>query len=297
MKKLPVLLAILTSGIFMTLVTDVALAADSAATSKRVSPQKLSSPPSATPTKINPLRAIENKAVRESPVATIRRADITNLEIGTEPAGSWFWRVTVKNTGTASLKMEDIGVQGFNTPSSGMQPPSPPTPSPFVELAPNSSTNIKRTWVRNCNTDGLRVELKDKTTNTLWDTALLSNLNYKPALNQPEPVFIRSIEWDDSNKKWKATVENGSNYVLIIKVYGVLWEQGYMSQDLVGDQTFTLQPNAQATTWWLPASQAQHGDVLKVHKKFINFNSGHPLTVGCSSQANNNITIPNSRVF
>jgi len=129
------------------------------------------------------------------------------------------------------------------------------------------------------------------------DTKLLTNLLKDPVMNNPVDVRVKRIDWDSNTKKWRATVKNLSPYAVKITIQGVLWPQGTTNQLPAGGQMITVGANAEATTMWLSGgTNAQNGDMLKVHKKFI-MGSCNESNDDCGYTGSNNITIPNSTSF
>ncbi len=232
--------------------------------------------------------------------AVIIKAAITDLQIGTGPTGGWFWQATVKNTGNTSINGRDFTVQGlkksFPAPQNNWTPASGSIISTTV-IAPNQSVVVKRNWTRCCQTDQLKVDLRRASNNTVMDTKLLTNLLKNPAQNIPVDVRVKRIDWDSNTKKWRATLKNLSPYTVKITVQGVLWPQGATSPLPAGGHMITVGANAEATTMWLSGgTNAQNGDMLQVHKKFI-MGSCNESNEDCGYKGSNNITIPNSRSF
>lgn len=129
------------------------------------------------------------------------------------------------------------------------------------------------------------------------DTKLLTNLLKDPVMNNPVDVRVKRIDWDSNTKKWRATVKNLSPYAVKITIQGVLWPQGTTNQLPAGGHMITVGANAEATTMWLSGgTNAQNGDMLKVHKKFI-MGSCNESNDDCGFKGSNNITIPNSTSF
>ena len=90
---------------------------------------------------------------------------------------------------------------------------------------------------------------------------------------------------------------NHSNQMVKITVQGVLWPQGATNPLAAGGHMITVGANAEATTMWLSGgTNAQNGDMLQVHKKFI-MGSCNESNEDCGYKGSNNITIPNSRSF
>lgn len=231
----------------------------------------------------------------------IRKAEITNLVIGTDATGTWTWKATVKNTGTAVLNGRDLTVQGtcisFPPAQHTWQAASGSIVSSGT-LAPNQSVDVLRHWSRCCLTDQLKVELRDNVGNKVWDSKLLAGLIYSTAPMKPLDVRVKRIEWDNGAKSWKATVKNNTNFTLKITVQGYLWPAGTNNPLPAGGQQLTLGPQAEKTSMALHATSAKNGDTLKVHIGFImGAGTCNESYEDCGGRGSNNITIPNSMNF
>lgn len=231
-----------------------------------------------------------------------RHAQIANLEIGTDASGTWTWKATIKNDGTATLNGKDLTVQGscisFPAPQNTWKAASGSIVSQGT-LAPKLTIDVKNAWSRCCLTDQLSVELFDKVTNTTWDTKTITNLIYSAAPMKPLNLYVKRIEWDDSVKGWKATIKNKTNYTVKMNVQGDLLPAGNLNTPLpAGGQQLTLGPQAEAVTMQLHAATAKHGDILRVHIGLI-MGSGacNETWENCGGKPSNNIIIPNSANF
>jgi hypothetical protein len=235
-------------------------------------------------------------------IKTFRSAQITVLEIETDPSGTWFWKVTVKNTGTATLNGMDLTVQGMCISFPPAQNAWKAASGSIVgagTLAPNQTADVKNFWTRCCLTTELKVELRDKISNKIWDTKSVSNLIYSTAPMKPLNLRVKRIEWDDSVKGWKATIKNNTNYTLKMNVQGDLLPAANPNAPVpTGGQQLTLGPQAEVVTMQLHAATAKHGDVLRVHIGLI-MGSGacNEAWENCGGKPSNNITIPNSANF
>jgi hypothetical protein len=236
-------------------------------------------------------------------IKTIRGAQITSLEIGTNASGTWFWKATVKNTGNATLNGPDLTVQGkcisFPPAQHTWQAASGSIVSQGT-LAPNQTVEVMNFWSRCCLTYQLKVELRDKLTNKVWDSKLLSGLIYSTVLMKPLDVRVKRIEWDDGVKGWKATIKNNTNFTVKITVQGDFYDPSILPAKILpaGGQQLTLGPQAEGTTMQLHAPTAKHGDILRAHIGFI-MGSGtcNETWENCGGKGSNNITIPNSANF
>lgn len=235
-------------------------------------------------------------------IKTIRHAQITNLEIGTDATGTWFWKATVKNNGTATLNGPDLTVQGMCISFPPAQHTWQAASGSIISqgtLAPNQSVDVTNYWSRCCLTAELKVELRDKISNKIWDTKSVSNLIYSTAPMKPLNVRVKRIEWDNSVKGWKATIKNNTNYTVKMNVQGDLLPANNPNTVLpAGGQQLTLGPQAEAVTIQLHAATAKNGDTLRVHIGLI-MGSGtcNETWENCGGTPSNNITIPNSANF
>lgn len=229
----------------------------------------------------------------------IRKAEIMDLVIGTHASGGWYWEVTVKNTGTSTINGKDLTVQGEKKSFPPVQNSWTAASGSIVSqtnIAPNQTVKVKRNWSRCCKTEELRVKLRDKTSNSVMDTKTLTHLLFDCVGKMPFNVKVKRVEWNDSTKKWRATLKNYSGYTGKLSVQGHLWPQGTTTPAPVGGATVTVPPNGEATTMWLSAPAAKHGDTLKVHKKFLMGSCGESND-DCGFKGSNNITLPNSTTF
>ena len=235
-------------------------------------------------------------------IKTIRHAQITNLEIGTDANGTWFWKATIKNDGTATLNGKDLTVQGscisFPAPQNTWKAASGSLVSQGT-LAPNQNVDVKNFWSRCCLTDKLKVELRDTLTNKVWDSKLLEMLSV--GINSLDArIRVKRIEWNISSKTWKATIKNNTNYTVKINVQGDFYNPNILPATILpaGGQQLTLGPQAEAVTIPLHAATAKNGDTLRVHTGLI-MGSGtcNETWENCGGKGSNNITIPNSTNF
>jgi len=79
-------------------------------------------------------------------VKEIRHAKITNLEIWTDSNGTWFWKATIKNIGTATLGdcylLAQLGGSMFSVPQNKWSTPSG-TSLNRGTLAPNQTVDVQ----------------------------------------------------------------------------------------------------------------------------------------------------------
>jgi hypothetical protein len=247
--------------------------------------------------KLAPATKVVNPKVIKKPV--IIGAKIMDLVIGTDAAGGWFWEATIKNTSNTSVSGRNFSVQGEKKSFPQAQNPWTPASGSMVSqstIVANQTVKVRLHWNRCCETDQLRVQLRYTPNNSVLDTKTLTNLLYSPVLRKPVDVRVKRIEWNDSTKKWQATLKNISNYTVKILVQGYLWPQGTATQNPAGGSTVTVPANGEAVAMWLSAPNAQHGDMLKVHQKFI-MASCNESNNDCGFKGSNNITIPNSKDY
>jgi hypothetical protein len=295
MKKLVVLISIMIICFFTLFLMRDSFAASSTKPKAPLTPAGTANPQTAP--------ATSQKPNIPGGIKTFRSAQITNLEIGTDATGTWFWKATVKNTGTATLNGPDLTVQGMCISFPPAQHTWQAASGSIVgagTLAPNQTVDVKNFWTRCCLTTELKVELRDKISNKLWDTKSVSNLIYSTAPMKPLNIRVKRIEWDDSVKGWKATIKNNTNYTVKISVQGDFYSPNVTPVKILpaGGQQLTLGPQAEAVTMQLHAATAKHGDVLRVHIGLI-MGSGtcNETWENCGGTPSNNITIPNSANF
>jgi hypothetical protein len=243
----------------------------------------------ATKEKLNP--ALQEKLV-------ILRAEITDLVIGTNSSGGWYWEATIKNTSNGKISGKNLTVQGMKKSFPVAQNSWTPASGSIVSLSDigrNQTVKVRRNWTRCCKTDQLQVTLRGKN-GTVLDTETLERLLHTPTLKHPVDVRVKSIEWNDSLKKWRVTLKNFSPYTVKMAVQGYLWPQGSTSAAPAGGATLMVPGNGEAAAMWLTASTAKHGDTLKVHTKFIMGSCGESNN-DCGFKGSNNITVPNSRDY
>ncbi|RPI76177.1 MAG: hypothetical protein EHM45_13720 [Desulfobacteraceae bacterium] len=292
MKKLTLLTALITACFLTLFLLNDGFAAPPAKPKAPLTPAGTATPQT-TPA------ANQQSAVPGS--LKIRKAEMTNLVIGTAADGTWTWKATVKNTGTAALNGKDLTVQGSSISFPPAQNTWKPASGSIVSsgtLAPNQSVEVLRHWTRCCLTDQLKVELRDTVANKVLDTKLLAGLIYSAAPMKPLDVRVKRIEWDDSAKTWKATVKNNTNFTLKFSVQGYLWPAGTNSPVPAGGQQLTLGPQAEKTAMALHATGAKNGDLLKVHIHFLmGAGACNENWEDCGGRGSHNITIPNSANF
>ena len=257
--------------------------------------------PLAVPAKNQAVTPVKPKIPRD--VLKIRRAQITDLVIGTDATGTWTWTATVKNTGTATLKGSDLTVQGYRLSFPPAQNSWQAASGSIVSqgtIAPKQSVQVTRRWSRCCLTTQLKVDLRDGVSNAVWGTKTLSNLIYSTAPMKPFDVRVKAIVWDQAAKTWKATVKNNTGFTLKVTVQADLLPAGFGTPVPAGGQQLTLGPMAQKITMPLHAMTAQNGDLLRVHLGF-DMGSGagtcNENWEDCGGKGSNNITVPNSKDF
>lgn len=214
------------------------------------------------------LQIPETKLPKDPP--EIIRAEITQLEIDTKDNGSWIWRATVKNTGYSVLDGRDLYVQGYSSPPSINWKPASGSIVSQSDIEPGQSVVVSNNWSRCCLTYMLKVDLKQKHTNNLIDTKMLSKQLWSsgPASSgYPFAVFITGIEWDSSTNSWRGTVTNHSVYTMKVKLLGYYKPQGADEGDFVayGLEEFVLGVDEQGTTRWFPIPGAEDGDTIRVY--------------------------------
>lgn len=234
-------------------------------------------------------------------IQKIGRAEINNLEVGTDAAGKWFWKATVKNTGATTLEGKNLTVQGYSIafpPQLNEWKPASGSIVGNTSIAPGRTATVTRFWTRCCLTDELKVELRDTLSKTVWDTKTLTNLIHRVVDRRVLDVRVKRIEWNDNAKTWRATVKNFTNYTVKIFVQGYLWPAGANTPVAAGGSQVTLGPQAEQTVIPLHAATAKNGDTLKVHFWFdMNAETCGESRDDCGAKGSHIIMIPNSRDF
>jgi len=236
-----------------------------------------------------------------------RKAEITQLVVGTKDNGGWTWTATVKNTGTSVLDGRKLGLQGFSSPPSYNWKPASGSIISQSDIQPGQSVMVTRNWTRCCMTYYLKVELRDRlSNNNIMDTKLISKglWSKQPASSgYPFGVFITKIEWDSSAKTWRATVTNHSVFKMKIKVRGYYKSQGTENDDdfvAFGQEEFLVGVNEERTTRSFPILSAENGDTIRVYAWYPS-PCGEELEDCYVGNRNGNpykeITIPNSNEF
>jgi len=242
--------------------------------------------------------SVETKPKIPEGIQRLGRAQLSDLEIGTDGAGRWFWKVTVTNTGTTVIDGKKLTAQGYSISFPSAQnswKPASGTSVSQTNIAPNQSVTARAYWTRCCLTDQLEVKLFESPSNAIWDAKKITNLLFNPAQKKPLDVRMKSIEWDDTQKAWRATVKNFTNYTVKIAVQGYLWPVGTNQSVPAGGTEITLGPHEEKAAMALHATTAKNGDLLKAHIWF-------PMGCGesfenCGGAGSYNITIPNSTTF
>ncbi|AHE99899.1 hypothetical protein [Thioalkalivibrio paradoxus] len=252
------------------------------------------------PSGISPERTapatIERPGLRQ-----IGRAEIVDLEVGTNPEGMWTWTATVRNVGTIPLDGRELAVQGYSIAFPPTQNTWKPASGSMVSresLRPGQSAEVTAGWTRCCLTHELKVELRYRPSNQVMDTKSVSGLIYHTSQRRPLNVRVRRIEWDDSAKSWRATLRNHTDFTAKMVVQGYLWPEGQNVAVPAGGQRLTLGPGEDGTTIPLHAANASSGDVLKVHI----WADMNPRACGetwkdCGGRVSWNITVPHSKTF
>lgn len=222
----------------------------------------------------------------------IQRAEIISLEIDAYPTGVWFWKATVKNTGTVELD-RNLVVQGYKI-SVDQNTWAKASQSVIGNgFMPNQTRVYKREWARCCRTGNFKVDIRNNANNTILATKM-----YFTSLSQTIPLpyggMITRIEWNDTTKQWRATILNVTAWTLKFSVQGYLWHNGLSTP--AGGSVVTLAPNGEASTLWLHATSAQNGDTLRVHIKNLMPNCNES-NEDCGSEQYKLIVIPNGNSF
>ncbi len=199
----------------------------------------------------------------------IINAMITEVRIGTRDDGSWFWKVKVRNNGSAVINPGKLSVQT-------MQRTNNPNASTLAtggtkimqSIQPGQTQEVMGNWIR-CSTI---YEFKATLRNLVRNKNIHSKtINPVPRISLIE-VKPQNIRWFDQEKKWNADIKNTSPYTLKVITQGVL-QKGFNKQ-AVGGQVRIIPPNSTKTTMKLNAPQAENGDVLFVNLS-QNVNKGY----------------------
>ncbi|MCK5647940.1 MAG: hypothetical protein KAI22_03590 [Gammaproteobacteria bacterium] len=225
----------------------------------------------------------------------LRSAEITDLKIGTESDGRWYWETTIKNTGNVALDGQDVIVQGYQLSSpQGSWIGASGSRLGIGNFSPNQSRIIKMHWGRCCRTDQLKVDLLYEVSNLVLDTENLPNLLYSPGtLHMPYNIQTKQIEWNDTTKSWRTTLKNYSNYTIKLIVQGFLQNSSDWAKIPVGVSLITLGPNGEASSMWKNAEGAQPGDNLIVRSRLDMSGNNCNETSNDCRQNQMIITIPN----
>ena len=222
----------------------------------------------------------------------IQAAEITRVEIDTYPTGDWFWKATVRNTGTVELD-RNLVVQGYKK-SVGQNTWEKVSQAVIGNgFMPHQIRDYKRDWVRCCRTGNFKVEIKDNANNAILDSKMYAT-SLSTTIPQPNGASITQIEWNDATRQWRATLRSVQPWTLKFAVQGYLWHNGLSSP--AGGSVVTLTPNGQASTLWLHANGAQNGDMLKVHIKNLMPNCNES-NEDCGFEQYKFIIIPTGNTF
>ena len=260
-----------------------------------VRPQAM--PTTAAPVKANVQPVTVGKAI-DPAIKNFWRVNITNFEIGTEADGRWFWRATVENTGNGAVEARRLKLKTTQIKwGPANNPPVPGSVQLITQPIPaHSSVNVKTYWQRCCLTNELAVELVDVTNNHVLGQTSLPGLIH----SVPGVIFdakVSRIEWDDTTKKWRATLSNNSPYALKMVVQGVMITSNTSKPVPVGGQRIVLPPHQSVQSMQLSAPNAVNGDKIKVS---LYFDQQSPCTDSardCGAERGNIMTVPNSRDF
>ncbi len=131
------------------------------------------------------------------------------------------------------------------------------------------------------------------------DSKVLTNLIQILPINLPVDVSVRRIEWDNAQKKWRATLKNRTDFYVKMGVQGYIRPPG--TQDLgtpAGGVVIMISPQSQATTKWISApATATPGNYLDVHIWYSSGCSQDRDVKKCGFEWKWSTLIPNSKDF
>lgn len=246
---------------------------------------------------------INSKVTAKNPALLLIKGELTDLDIGTESSGKWFWEATVKNSGNAVIKKSDMTVQGIQKHFSSNYPNKPASGSILPQdLAPNQSVTVKRYWTRCCVTKALQVNLRNNKTSSVVDSEELTNLMNIPGRPFGNKLKIKNISWDDTAKAWRVTIKNDTPYAIKLVVQGYRLPGGNTSVTWqpAGGFRVTVPAGSTKVTKSVNQSQMQHGDKLKVALIFDTdkgFCGDYSTEKNCGAERGNITTIPQSADF
>ncbi len=228
----------------------------------------------------------------------LMKAEITNFEIGTDTDGRWFWRATVKNTGSGTINANTLKLK--TTQIKWGPANNPPVPGSVrlvtLSIAPGASKTFKTHWERCCLANELAVELVVVASNNVLDQTSIPNLIY----GVPGVIFnkkIKRIEWDNTAKTWQATLQNNTPYYLKMVVQGVLIKGNNVQPVAAGGQRMLIGPNQTKKSMKFHAANAVNGDKIKVSFYFDQSTMCTDSARDCGAERGNITTVPNSSDF
>ena len=238
----------------------------------------------------------EPRGNRIGRIPTIPSIVLRNLKIMTDTSGGWLWKVDVVNKQPFSINGSDFIVQGYAQEVGSTR--WIPASGSIVSTGPInrfSYITVTLRWRRCCGMYRLKAVLISRKTRKIIYKTMISF----PSLLQGLPfgVHIKRIEWYSTNKMWKATVVNPSNYYLNIGVQGYIIPPRRTDTVPAGGTSVFLNPNSQGTAIGYAPYNTVNGSTLRVHIWYSSHCPQDRNVRRCGFNHKWEIIVPNSREF
>ncbi|AEA33930.1 hypothetical protein [Hippea maritima] len=219
------------------------------------------------------------------------------LKIATSPSGVWRWQATITNVGTAPIDGRSFTLQGYSQEiGSNAWKPASGSILKTGYIQPHQTVTVTNEWVRCCHTNKLKVVLFGKNNRVIaYKIIPRLSLSY---MNTPFNVKITRIEWNNTNKTWRVTLKNPTDYTLYMFVQGYVYSTSGTQKTPAGGTSIMLHPHYTATTNWVHAPQStQNGAYLEVHEWYHSKCSQDSDVRKCGFEKKYIIQVPNSKNF